>query len=189
VGKERVGILSLQGDFSLHRAAFERLGAEVALVKTLEQLASVERIVIPGGESSTIQLLIDRFRMRQALIEFGNEKPIWGTCAGLILLAREVDDPEIRPLGLIDIVARRNAYGRQLDSFISEGTMSVNGDVSSIEMVFIRAPKIVGIGPDVLPIGECRGEVVAALHGKVLVTAFHPELTGQDIVHRLFLSL
>ncbi|MFH1891182.1 MAG: pyridoxal 5'-phosphate synthase glutaminase subunit PdxT [Candidatus Zixiibacteriota bacterium] len=187
--KARVGILALQGDFALHQAKFVRLGANVTLVKTTNQLSQIDRLVIPGGESTTMQLLMDRFGLRQPVIAFGKEKPTWGTCAGLILLAREVDNPLIRPLGLIDIKAKRNAYGRQVDSFIADGTVTFDQTSSTLEMVFIRAPKIIGYADSVMPLGYCDGDVVVARQDNILVTSFHPELTDQTIVHKYFLEM
>jgi len=149
----------------------------------------VDRLVIPGGESTTMQLLMDKFNLRQPVIAFGRDKPIWGTCAGLVLLAREVDDPLILPLGLIDIKAKRNAYGRQVDSFIAEGTVTFDQTSSALEMVFIRAPKIISHADSVTPLGYCDGDVVVARQDNILVTSFHPELTDQAAVHKYFLEM
>lgn len=189
MAEELVGILALQGDFALHQAKFARLGAEVILVKTIDELSRVDRLVIPGGESTTMQLLLDKFDLRQPVIAFGKEKPIWGTCAGLILLARDVDDPLIRPLGLIEISAKRNAYGRQVDSFIADGTVMFDGTGYELEMVFIRAPRIISHADSVTPLGYCGGDVVVARQNNVLVTSFHPELTNQTDVHEYFLRM
>ena len=188
MAEERVGILALQGDFALHQAKFTRLGARVTLVKTIDQLSQIDRLVIPGGESTTMQLLLDKFALRQPVIAFGTEKPVWGTCAGLILLAREVDDSLILPLGLIDISAKRNAYGRQVDSFIADGTVTFDQSSSTLEMVFIRAPKIISYADSVKPLGYCNGDVVVARQNNILVTSFHPELTNQTDVHKYFLE-
>jgi 5'-phosphate synthase pdxT subunit len=136
-----VGILALQGDFGLHQDVFRRLGAATVLVRKVEQLDTIDRLVIPGGEATTMQLLIDTFGFRQPLIDLGRRVPIWGTCAGLILVAGEVNDPLIKPLGLAEIGAQRNAYGSQINSFVATGTISIEEE-QQLEMVFIRAPKI-----------------------------------------------
>jgi 5'-phosphate synthase pdxT subunit len=167
----------------------ERLDARPSLVRTVENLREVDRLIIPGGESTAIQLLIDTFNLREPLLEFGRRRPVWGTCAGLIVLSDSVDDPAIHPLKLIDISAARNAYGRQIDSFIDEGTACIHAVTQPFQMVFIRAPKIVSLGSHVTPIAHCRGEVVGAMQRNVLVTAFHPELTDNPAFHEFFLEL
>jgi 5'-phosphate synthase pdxT subunit len=189
MAQDIVGILALQGDFELHRRMFARLGAEVRLVRSVDDLRMLDRLVIPGGESTTMQLLIDRYSLRESLIEFGHTKPIWGTCAGLILLSKTVDDSRIRPLELLDIASSRNAYGRQVNSFVEIGNISVDGSERPFEMVFIRAPKILRHGDTVLVLGRLNREVTMAGYHRVLVTAFHPELTDDPSVHKYFLSL
>lgn len=185
----RVGILALQGDFALHQAVFERLGAATALVKKLEELEGLDRLVIPGGEATAMQLLIDKFGFRQPLIDFGNLRPVWGTCAGLILLAGEVTDSLINPLSLIDIRVERNAYGSQVNSFIETGTVSFGKQEQSLEMVFIRAPKILDYSDKVVPLGMLGGDVTVAKQDRILVSTFHPELTDRTEVHEYFLQM
>ena len=185
----RVGILALQGDFVLHQAAFERLGATAELVKKPEGLRGLDRLVIPGGEATTMQILIDKFGFRQPLIDFGNQRPVWGTCAGLILLADEVTDSLINPLGLIDIRVERNAYGSQINSFIETGTVSFGKQEQPLEMVFIRAPKILDYSDKVVPLGMLGSDVTVAKQDNILVSTFHPELTDQTVVHEYFLRM
>lgn len=185
----KVGILALQGDFALHQKAFRQLGVDCTTVRKVEDLSGIDRLVIPGGEATTIQLLIDRYGLRLPLTEFGRRKPVWGTCAGLILLANSVNDPLIKPLGLIEIEVERNAYGRQVHSFVGTGTVSLDQHTESLEMVFIRAPKIVGYSSEVLLLGRLGDDVTIARQGNILVSTFHPELTDQTVVHEYFLGM
>jgi 5'-phosphate synthase pdxT subunit len=186
---QRVGILALQGDFSLHQRVFEHLGAQSVLIKRPDQLAELDRLVIPGGEATTIQLLLDKFDFRKALIDFAGRKPVWGTCAGLILLADRVTDPLISPLRLIAIEVERNAYGRQINSFIGTGIVSLGNREEPLEMVFIRAPKILKYSAEVIPLGKHGDDVTIARQNNILVSTFHPELTDRTIVHEYFLGI
>lgn len=189
MSNEKIGILAIQGDYALHKGVFEQLGKETVLVKKHDQLEEVDRLVIPGGESTTIQLLIDKYGLREPLIDFGRKNPVWGTCAGTILLAESVDDERIQPLKLIRIDVQRNAYGRQIDSFVDTGSVSIGNGNPEFEMVFIRAPKIrsVGEGADVL--GRWNDEITVVRQNNVLVTTFHPELTDDPRLHEYFLTL
>lgn len=189
MAEQKVGILALQGDFSLHQKAFESLGAEVRLVKDAAGLDDISRLVIPGGEATTIQLLMDQFGLREPLLEFGRHKPVWGTCAGLLLLASEVDETLIRPLKLIGLKALRNAYGSQLHSFVAEGNVSLSNAKTAFEMVFIRAPRIADLHEGTTPLGWLGDEITMAQQGRVLVSTFHPELTDDTAVHEYFLNL
>ena len=187
----RVGILALQGDFAMHGKALDELGIEWGLVKTPAELAHVQGLIIPGGESSTLLKLIAAIAMRPALEQFhAQERPIFGTCAGLILLAQKTVRPQQESLGFINIVAERNAYGRQIDSFIALGTPLVEDlGPEPLEMVFIRAPKIAAFRPGVTPLASCKDEIVLARQGSVLVSSFHPELTVDHRVHQYFLDM
>jgi 5'-phosphate synthase pdxT subunit len=180
----KVGILALQGDFDAHRRRLEELGAEVVLVKKPEQLDGIAGLVIPGGESSTFLKLLGEEGFAR-LREFVRTKPTFGTCAGAILLASEVENPKQAGLGAIDITVRRNAYGRQVDSSIREGRFLND----PIEMVFIRAPKIERLGPDVDVIATEGHDSVMVRKGKTLAATFHPELSDDSRIHRYFLSL
>src|SRR5574341_1307593 len=187
----RVGVLALQGDFAMHGKALDELGVEWVLVKTPTELAHVQGLIIPGGESTTLLKLMAAIELRPALERFhAQERPIFGTCAGLILLAQKTLRPPQESLGFINIVAERNAYGRQIDSFIALGTPLVE-DLGSapLEMVFIRAPKIAALRPGVTPLASCKDEIVLARQGSVLVSSFHPELTADRRVHRYFLDM
>jgi 5'-phosphate synthase pdxT subunit len=184
----KIGVLALQGDFDAHRRRLEELGAEVALVKKPEQLDAIDGLIIPGGESGTFLKLLGEDGLAK-LKEFVRVKPTFGTCAGCILLAAEVENPKQAGLGALDITVRRNAYGRQIDSSIREGRFL--GE--PVEMVFIRAPKIERTGKDVEVIAtEGSGEdtiPVLVRKGNTLAATFHPELSDDRRIHQYFLDL
>jgi 5'-phosphate synthase pdxT subunit len=186
-----VGVLALQGDYAAHSKVLEALGVPWRLVKVPRELEEVDGVIIPGGESTTLLKLMAPVAMRPALEQFhARGRPIFGTCAGLILLARETIQPHQESLGLIDIVAERNAYGRQVDSFIALGTPLVAElGVEPLEMVFIRAPKIARLSAQVTPLAVWQDEIVLARQGTVLVASFHPELTVDRRVHQYFLHM
>jgi 5'-phosphate synthase pdxT subunit len=179
-----IGVLALQGDFDAHRKRLESLGAKVVLVRTPEQFDAIDGLVIPGGESSTFLKLLGEAGFEK-LKQFVLAKPTFGTCAGAILLAKEVENPHQSGMGAIDIGIRRNAYGRQIDSSIREGLF---GD-APIEMVFIRAPKIERVGPGVEVIATQNNDPVAVRQGKIMASTFHPELSEDRRVHQAFLDL
>ena len=179
-----IGVLALQGDFDAHRRRLEELGAEVVLVKKPEQLDSIDGLVIPGGESSTILKLLGQAGFEK-LKQFVRLKPTFGTCAGAILLANDVENPKQPGLGALDITVRRNAYGRQADSSIREGRFLDH----PTEMVFIRAPKIERVGEGVEVIATEGNDPVLVRHGKTLAATFHPELSDDRRVHEYFLGL
>jgi pyridoxal 5'-phosphate synthase pdxT subunit len=180
----KIGVLALQGDFDAHRRRLEALGAEVVLVKKPEQLDEIDGLVIPGGESGTFLKLL-RETGFEKLKKFVHGKPTFGTCAGAILLANEVENPKQSGLGALDIRIRRNAYGRQIDSSIREGRWGRK----PIEMVFIRAPKIERVGPGVEVLATEGNDPVAVRQGKVMAATFHPELSEDTRVHKAFLHL
>ncbi|EFO79453.1 SNO glutamine amidotransferase [Oscillochloris trichoides DG-6] len=188
-----VGVLALQGDIQEHSAALLRLGVRPVEVRLPKHLAQVERLIIPGGESTTIGRLLALYDLIEPLrSRAGRDLAIWGTCAGAILLARSVLDTKTggQPvLELMDMAVRRNAYGSQLDSFEQPLAMPVLGE-APLPGVFIRAPQIETIGPQVTALATLpNGAIVAAQQGRLLATTFHPELTGDDRVHRYFLAL
>jgi 5'-phosphate synthase pdxT subunit len=187
-----IGVLALQGDFDAHRRRLEELGAQVVLIKKPEQLDEIDGLVIPGGESGTFLKLLGEAGFEK-LNQFVRVKPTFGTCAGAILLASEVENPKQAGLGAIDIQIRRNAYGRQLDSSIREGQLlesSLNANPGSpLEMVFIRAPKIERIGKAVEVIATEGKDAVAVRQGRVMAATFHPELSEDTRVHQAFLDL
>jgi 5'-phosphate synthase pdxT subunit len=182
-----VGVLALQGDFALHRAALDRIGVPSAEVRMPGQLEQVRGLIMPGGESTTLLKLLETWDFVPALEKFHSAgKPIFGTCAGLILLAREVENPAQFSLGFIDIAVERNAYGRQKESFETIGASDLGEGPAPLKMVFIRAPRILRLGPSVTSLARHREECVMARQGSVLVAAFHPELTDESTVHRYF---
>ena len=185
----KIGVLALQGDFDAHRKRLERLGAEVVLVKKPEQLDGIDGLVIPGGESGTFLKLLGEAGFEK-LKQFVTAKPTFGTCAGAILLASEVENPKQAGLGAIDIGIRRNAYGRQVDSSIREGQLLQEKlGTSSLEMVFIRAPRIERVGPGVVVMATEGSDPVAVRQGKVMAATFHPELSNDTRVHQAFLDM
>ena len=179
-----IGVLALQGDFDAHRKRLEELGADVVLVKKPEQLDGIDGLIIPGGESSTFLKLLGEAGFEK-LKEFVRRKPVFGTCAGAILLAKEIENPSQQGLGALDVGIRRNAYGRQIDSSIRDGLF----EGKPIEMVFIRAPKISRIGPEVEVLGREGNDPVVVRQGKVMAATFHPELSQDATVHNAFLKL
>jgi 5'-phosphate synthase pdxT subunit len=188
----KIGVLALQGDFDAHRSRLEELGATVVLVKKPEQLDEIDGLVIPGGESGTFLKLLGEQGFEK-LKQFVRLKPTFGTCAGAILLATDVENPKQAGLGAIDISIRRNAYGRQLDSSIREGKFvtAVNGELaaSPLEMVFIRAPKIERVGAAVEVIATEGADPVAVRQGRAMAATFHPELSDDPRVHQAFIDL
>jgi len=188
----RVGVLSLQGNFEAHGRALERAGAEPVYVRSASSLAGIDGLVIPGGESTTMMKLLHAENLLEALAAFGREKPIFGTCAGAILLARNVSNPAQESLGLMDIDVQRNAYGRQIDSRVTRivpnsdfGSRTGPGD---LEAVFIRAPIIRRVGSAARVLAFYNDDPVLVEQDRHLVATFHPELTMDSRVHRLFLS-
>jgi 5'-phosphate synthase pdxT subunit len=179
-----IGVLALQGDFDAHRKRLEELGVDVVLVRKPEQLDEIDGLVIPGGESSTFLKLLGAEGFEK-LKEFVRVKPTFGTCAGAILLAKEVENPKQEGLGVLDVRIRRNAYGRQLESSIREGKLGT----SPIEMVFIRAPKFERLGPGVEVVATEGNDPVAVRQGRVMAATFHPELSDDTRVHKAFLDL
>ncbi|MGA6983078.1 MAG: pyridoxal 5'-phosphate synthase glutaminase subunit PdxT [Candidatus Sulfotelmatobacter sp.] len=180
----KIGVLALQGDFDAHRRRLEELGAKVVLIKKPEQLDGIDGLVIPGGESGTFLKLLGEEGFEK-LKQFVRLKPTFGTCAGAILLASEVENPKQAGLGALDIGIRRNAYGRQVDSSIREGRLAG----SPLEMVFIRAPKIERVGPNVEVIATEGNDPVAVRQGRTMAATFHPELSDDKRIHQAFLDL
>lgn len=190
-----VGLLALQGDYERHEASFRALGCATAGVRRPAELARVRSLVIPGGESTTLTRLIDLAGLRDPLLEFARERPVMGTCAGLIMLARELADEAaavhgVHTLGVLDCAVRRNAYGRQVDSFTAPVALrDAAAGPQPFPAVFIRAPRIESCGDGVAILAEYGGSPVAVRQGRLLGLTFHPELTGDLRLHRLFLGL
>lgn len=189
----RIGVLALQGDFIEHIAVLRRLGVEAIEVRLPEQLESLDGIIIPGGESTTIGKLAVDFQLLKPLQQFGRQKAIWGTCAGAIFLSKDAHRQQPL-LGLMDIVVERNAFGRQVESFEVDlqvpALKTVSAEDAPFHAVFIRAPLISSVGAGVNVLAKLEnGKIVAAQQGKLLATSFHPELTVDDRFHRYFLHL
>jgi len=184
-GPPRVGVLALQGDFALHAQALRDTGAEPVRVSLPEHLDGLEALVLPGGESSTMLRLLDSTGLRAPLERFVGERPVLGTCAGLILLAREADRLPRPTLGALDVTVARNAWGRQVHSF--SAPVAFEPTRQELDGVFIRAPRLQRVGRGVEVIARLDGEPVGVRHGRVAALAFHPELTPARDVHRWFL--
>jgi len=189
---KKVGILSLQGDFDAHAKAVERAGAQSVLVRSAADLEGLDGLIIPGGESTTMLKLLLEENLMEPLREFGRRRPIFGTCAGAILLANEVSSPAQESLGLIDIGVERNAYGRQVDSRIAsvtpESDFQSRTSPGDMEAVFIRAPIIRRVGSGAQVLARYHGDPVLVEQGRHIVATFHPELSSDPRVHELFLQ-
>lgn len=182
--KKLVGVLALQGDFEAHQRALETAGADTLQVRTTEDLDRVDALVIPGGESTTMLKLLGYTDLLEPLRSFAEAKPVFGTCAGAILLATEVTHPSQVSLQAIDMTVERNGYGRQIDSRV----VMLPFQGGDLEAVFIRAPIIRRTGPGVTVLAEYQGMPVLIEQGRHMAATFHPELTGDSRVHALFLS-
>ena len=189
---KKVGVLALQGDFEAHGRALERAGAQPVEVRTAAQLAGLDGLVIPGGESTTMLKLLNAERMLEPLVEFGRRRPIFGTCAGAILLASEVSNPAQQSLGLMDIAVERNGYGRQIDSRVArltpEAAFRERAGEGEMEAVFIRAPIIQKVGREARVLATYHGDPVLVEQGRHLVATFHPELSEDTRVHDWFVG-
>jgi 5'-phosphate synthase pdxT subunit len=183
----QIGVLAIQGDYERHAAALEESGAQSALIKTPEALEDIDGLILPGGESTTMLKFLERNHFFDALKSFAQQKPIFGTCAGAILLAKEVRHPHQPSLGILDIAVERNAYGAQRDSAILTLDTTLPG--GPLETVFIRAPRIVSTNPEVEILAEREGFPVLIRQGKTMAATFHPELSTDRRVHQLFVDL
>ena len=182
---KRIGVLALQGDFAEHKTALARAGAEAVEVRLPHQLSHLDGLIIPGGESTTLRKLADLYGLMEPLRVFAGKHPTWGTCAGTIMLAREIIGQEAH-LGVMDITVQRNAFGRQINSFVT--TLTIEGE--DYAAVFIRAPLIVSVGAGGKVLATLDdGRIVAAQQGHILATSFHPELTDDLGFHRRFLNM
>ena len=189
---KKVGVLALQGDFEAHGKAVERAGAQAVYVRTAADLEGLDGLIMPGGESTTMLKLIRMENLLEPLAEFGRKKPIFGTCAGAILLAQRVSNPVQESLGLVDLEIERNAYGRQVDSRVvnldADPSFAQRTRPGTLEAVFIRAPIIRDVGPKAKVLAKYDGDPVLVEAGQHLISTFHPELTADSRVHELFLS-
>ncbi len=184
----KVGVVSIQGDFAKHLEALHRCSADAIEVRTPEDMAGVDRLVLPGGESTTVGLLMERYGLGPAIRKAAaGGMPIWGTCMGMIMMARKVADRKQYTLDLLDIEVERNAFGAQVHSF--EDEVAIEGLEKPVLGVFIRAPIVTKLGAGVKALGRYDGKVVAVQSGKLVGTSFHPELTDDLRLHKWFLKL
>jgi 5'-phosphate synthase pdxT subunit len=186
----KVGVLAIQGDFDAHRRRLQQLGADVVEVRKPEQFDEIDALVIPGGESTTFLKVLGEQGFEK-LKQFVLTRPTFGTCAGAIMLAKQVENPSQRGLGALNVTIRRNAYGRQIDSFIGTGeaVADLEAGAGPLEMVFIRAPKFEQVGPEVEVLAKQGDDPVLVRQGKVMASTFHPELSDDTRVHAAFLKM
>lgn len=185
----QIGVLALQGGFDAHIRRFQELGVKAYQIKTASALCEVDALVLPGGESGALLRLMAPWDGLMHLRAFACQgKPILGTCAGLILLAKAVS-PRQDSLGLLDVTVERNAYGRQIDSFIGAGSFQLGNTMQELECVFIRAPRIIQVGQGVNVLAHCQGNPVMVQQGMILAASFHPELSGSLSVHQYFTQM
>jgi 5'-phosphate synthase pdxT subunit len=182
-----IGVLGLQGDFALHLKALKRIHTSAKVVRWPDDLSGCDGLILPGGESTTFMNLMEKTGLREAIPEFAKSHPLFGTCAGLIVLSSEVIRNGFAPLGLIDLAVERNAYGRQIDSFSERIQIPLFPDNPVYEAVFIRAPKIHRLGSSTQALGFHREEIVLARNENILVATFHPELTNDPRIHEYFI--
>jgi len=184
----RIGVLALQGDFERHQASLARLKVESIQIRTPRDLDECQGLIMPGGESTTLVKLLKESGLYPVIPGFAEDHPVFGTCAGLILMAREVTNISVESFGLLDVSVARNAYGRQIDSFIDLMDIYLNGKEDHFEGVFIRAPKIVKIGEGVNVLGRHDKEIVFVENGHHLGSTFHPELSRSTLIHKYFVE-
>ena len=181
-----VGVLALQGDYQKHQQVLATIGVDSLPVRRTKDFACIDRLIIPGGESTVIADLLQRLGMEAAFAAFIRSRPVWGTCAGMVLLAARVNDGSIRPYGAIDIAVDRNGYGRQLFSTVIPSHLSLDGRTEPLDLVFIRAPRVTWAGDKVTTLLNRGEDPVLLSQGSVIVSAFHPELTGSTFLHTYF---
>jgi 5'-phosphate synthase pdxT subunit len=182
-----IGVLAIQGNYASHAQALTESGAQAVEIRKPDQLTGLDGLILPGGESTTMLKFLDKHGFFEALVEFCGKKPVFGTCAGAILLAREVLNPPQRSLGVLDAIVERNAYGRQIDSSILTAQTALDG--GPLEMVFIRAPRITATGAAVEILAERDGFPTLVRQGALLAATFHPELSADRRIHRLFVQI
>jgi 5'-phosphate synthase pdxT subunit len=187
--KKTVGVLGLQGDFALHRNSLKKIGADVEIVRWPEELENCDGLIIPGGESTTFLKLLRETGLFEAIQHFAKERAVMGTCAGLISMASRVSNDNIETLDIIDMEVERNAYGRQVNSFIDKINIPGFSNKSEFEGIFIRAPKILSMGEHTEALGFHQNNVVLARNEHVLVMTFHPELTKDTRIHKYFVDV
>ncbi len=181
-----IGVLALQGDFDKHKSALHYSGVKTLEIRTSEQLKKCDGLIIPGGESTTLTKLISLYDFYNSLVDFGLKYPIMGTCAGLIMLSSSVDDKRVKPLKLINATTSRNAYGKQIDSFIAP--VEFEGIEDKVNAYFIRAPKIKKISPEIKVLAMHKNIPVAIANKNILAMSFHPELGNDNRIHKMFIE-
>jgi 5'-phosphate synthase pdxT subunit len=186
----QIGVLALQGDFERHEHQLTLAGVKAVQVRLPSELDPLDGLIIPGGESTTMSYLIDRFELRPPLLEFSQERPIWGTCAGMVMLATRIEDNQaaVKPFGLLDIDVVRNGYGRQVFSFIDRIDASLNGSCTLLDATFIRAPRITRFGEKVKTFAMYRDTPVLVAQGRILASSFHTELDNDIRLLEFFLT-
>ena len=187
----KVGILAIQGDYDRHRHQLDRLGVIGVLARLPRDLEGLAALIIPGGESTTMDIVMDRFNLREPLVKFGRSKPVFGTCAGMIMLASRIENniSKVTPLGLMDIDVDRNGYGRQVYSFEERIPAELNGRPTELTATFIRAPRIVRRGDRVDVLAACKGDPVLVRQGNLLAASFHSELDDDTTLLEYFLKM
>ena len=187
---KRVGILALQGDYACHQRMLERLSVSSVLVRLEKDLARLDALIVPGGESTTMDIVMDRFNLREPLIAFGRSKPVFGTCAGMIMLASEIENniSNVTPLALMDIGVDRNGYGRQVHSFEAEIEADLAGEQCELIATFIRAPRVTRVGPDVTVLADYENDPVLVRQENLLAASFHTELEDDTRLLAYFLN-
>lgn len=186
---ETVGILAIQGAFAKHQQMIAQLGYATRLVRNQSDLDAVDRLIMPGGESTTMVLLLHKHGLWDVLQQFCREKPVLGTCAGSILLAKKIMNDAMQTLATIDIVIDRNSYGRQIDSFSMEVDIQFPDHISPFHAIFIRAPQIVNVGDSVNVLASLQDKPILVQYGKALACTFHPELTDDPSIHQYFMEI
>ena len=182
----KIGVLELQGGYALHHNLLKNIGLNSISVKSSNDLKKSDGLIIPGGESTTLSLLMTKYNLRESIIEFAKDHPVLGTCAGLILMSKDVDDERVEPLGLFDLSVSRNAYGRQIDSSKKKIYFQYNQDEEiELDSTFIRAPKIKYIGKNINIVAKQENLAVAIFAKNLLGLSFHPEIDGIDIFHKM----
>ena len=180
----KIGVLELQGNFESHHKILKKLGYDSVGVKSSSDLECLDGLVLPGGESTTMSLLIDSFNLRDSLLDFSKNKPILGTCAGLILMAKNIEnESKVNPLGILDITVDRNAYGRQIMSKKEQISMKFDSKLIDFQVTLIRAPKIKGVGNEIQILLELDDSPIAIYNGMHMGLSFHPELNGVTLFH------
>lgn len=188
--KRTVGVLAVQGDYEAHEKQIKRVAARPVEIRLPKQLDEIDSLIIPGGESTTMNIMIDRFDLREPLKEFGRTKPIFGTCAGMIMLATRIENniSNVKPLGLLDIKVDRNGYGRQVHSSQEQITAELDGTPTVLTVAFIRAPRVLAAGPEVKVMATWRDDPVLVRCGNILAAAFHAELGDDTALLEYFLG-